>query len=604
MSNIATQLDHTFQLIQSGNNQQALINAKQLVSLNPNNPDVLHITALAYKANDDFANAKNFFEMSLKVNQAQPQVLNNLANLYKDNNQNQQAENYYLKAIKLQSNYFDAFKNAAINYLELKQYDNALDYLVNSNKLKPNDYSVITLFGDCYRAQNKFTNAIAYYQQAISLNPSAVNALHNLGLCFHLNGEHQAALQYYEQAYNLGSDNTKVLLSYASLLNDSGQYEQAISLLKQGLKIKPNEIMLHFRLNEFLWELNRKDQFCTSYLEVLGPTSDDEQLRRAHIEQLISAGLIEQAEFQLANGLKKYPNSASLTALYGSVMADKLEYDAAIDAFNYSLSQVFDKNAAQQLVKALIIQKDYAKAQVILDALINVEPDCQLTWGLQSIIWRFTDKEKYQWLNNYQSFVYAEKLGVPAAYSNREEFLQALRTVLEKQHKTVSAPLQQTLKNGTQTAARLLHLPIKEIQELRTEVLKIASNYIATFPDDKHHPLLRRKSDNIDISGSWSVKLRPNGFHVNHVHPAGWISSSCYITIPESMNQGDEKNGAIKFGETPLALGDREVVEKLIHPEAGMVVLFPSYMWHGTFPFNGSDDEYRMTAPFDVMPVI
>lgn len=603
MSNIAQQLSSTFKLIQTGQSEQALINAKQLVKLNPNNPDVLHIAALAFKANNDFKSSKLFFEKSLKLNKAQPQVLNNLGNLFKDNKQYQQAKECYRKALRLQPNYFDAAKNAAINYLEHEQHESAHSLLVKCDKLKPNDYSIITLIGDCYRAQNKITEAIQYYQQAISLNGLAVNAVHNLGLCYHLNGDCKSALQYYKQAYDLKTDNTQVLLSYACLLNELGEYDQATSLLKQGIKIEPSNTMLHVRLNEFLWELNKEDEFCSSYQQVYAFLQNDEQLRKNHIQQLISAGLIERAEQQLTSGLKKYPESASLTALYGSVMADKLKYDAAIEAFNFSLTQTFDKNVAQQLVKVLIIRKEYKKSQVLINALINAEPDCQLTWGLQSIIWRFTNKEKYQWLNNYQSFVYAEKLGVPSGYENREGFLQALRVVLEQQHKTVSAPLQQTLKHGTQTAARLLHLPIKEIQELRTEVIKIAKNFIATLPDDDNHPLLRRKSDNIDISGSWSVKLESNGFHVNHVHPAGWISSSCYITIPKSMEQGDERKGAIKFGETPLALGDLEVVERMIHPEEGMVVLFPSYMWHGTFPFNGSDDEYRMTAPFDVKPL-
>ena len=41
---------------------------------------------------------------------------------------------------------------------------------------------------------------------------------------------------------------------------------------------------------------------------------------------------------------------------------------------------------------------------------------------------------------------------------------------------------------------------------------------------------------------------------------------------------------------------------KKVIPEAGKLVLFPSYMWHGTQEFIGENTHYRITAPFDVVP--
>ncbi|MFX8381746.1 putative 2OG-Fe(II) oxygenase [Acinetobacter baumannii] len=40
--------------------------------------------------------------------------------------------------------------------------------------------------------------------------------------------------------------------------------------------------------------------------------------------------------------------------------------------------------------------------------------------------------------------------------------------------------------------------------------------------------------------------------------------------------------------------------EHYVKPERGMLVLFPSYMWHGTVPFEG--DDRRMTIALDVVP--
>jgi hypothetical protein len=40
--------------------------------------------------------------------------------------------------------------------------------------------------------------------------------------------------------------------------------------------------------------------------------------------------------------------------------------------------------------------------------------------------------------------------------------------------------------------------------------------------------------------------------------------------------------------------------EHFVKPKPGRLVLFPSYMWHGTVPF--TTDEARMTIAFDAVP--
>ena len=113
-----------------------------------------------------------------------------------------------------------------------------------------------------------------------------------------------------------------------------------------------------------------------------------------------------------------------------------------------------------------------------------------------------------------------------------------------------------------------------------------------------NHPWSGRKADKFKLSGCWSVKLKPNGYHVNHLHPEGWISSAFYVSLPEVTKTGDSQEGWIKFGE-PRWPVPHCTVEKVVQPKEGRLVLFPSYMWHGTIPFSQGE---RLTAPFDVVP--
>ncbi|MDA9722210.1 2OG-Fe(II) oxygenase family protein [Luminiphilus sp.] len=124
------------------------------------------------------------------------------------------------------------------------------------------------------------------------------------------------------------------------------------------------------------------------------------------------------------------------------------------------------------------------------------------------------------------------------------------------------------------------------------------------FPQVPEHPFWSRASpnagpDDIKFSGAWSVRLRSEGFHTNHVHPTGWLSGVLYVSVPYTKNE--ELGGNIQFGAPLDELGTNLKPKRFIEPKVGTLVLFPSYMWHGTIPFHA--DETRMTIAFDILPI-
>jgi hypothetical protein len=70
--------------------------------------------------------------------------------------------------------------------------------------------------------------------------------------------------------------------------------------------------------------------------------------------------------------------------------------------------------------------------------------------------------------------------------------------------------------------------------------------------------------------------------------------------VPEEVNDPALKSGWIKFGETRFPTPGA-TAEHFVQPRAGRLVLFPSYMWHGTNPIHGS--AARTTIAFDALPL-
>ncbi len=110
---------------------------------------------------------------------------------------------------------------------------------------------------------------------------------------------------------------------------------------------------------------------------------------------------------------------------------------------------------------------------------------------------------------------------------------------------------------------------------------------------------MQRNTGAARIAEGWSVQLRRDGFHVNHVHPKGWISSAYYVSVPDEVKDTQLRSGWLKFGEprypVPTATPDF-----MVQPEAGTLVLFPSYFWHGTTAIQGETP--RTTIAFDALP--
>ncbi|MGZ8348058.1 MAG: putative 2OG-Fe(II) oxygenase, partial [Allosphingosinicella sp.] len=212
-------------------------------------------------------------------------------------------------------------------------------------------------------------------------------------------------------------------------------------------------------------------------------------------------------------------------------------------------------------------------------------------WPYLSIAWRLLGDSRWEWLEGDPSFIGVYDL------SGALPDLDALAERLRALHLTTHPPLDQTLRGGTQTEGDLLARIEPEIRRLRQAIVEAVDSHVAQLPPFRPgHPLLVQQRSPIRFSGSWSVRLCGGGRHVEHFHPAGWISSALYIALPGEAERGPGDAGWLTLGEVTELNLDLAPIRK-IEPRPGQLVLFPSTMWHGTRPFVAGE---RLTVAFDV----
>jgi hypothetical protein len=230
------------------------------------------------------------------------------------------------------------------------------------------------------------------------------------------------------------------------------------------------------------------------------------------------------------------------------------------------------------------------EAAAFAESWIGRDPD-NLTTPYLSAAWRLTGNPRWQWLEGDERLIGVYDI------ADRIPSLDALAARLRSLHLGIHQPLEQSLRGGTQTDGPLFSRIDPEIVALRKAIVETAEAHVAQLPPpEPGHPTLQERRGPIRFAGSWSVRLTGEGFHVNHVHPAGWISSAFYVALPEAAMGGDDHAGWLSIGEvTELGLDLPPI--RLIEPKPGRLVLFPSSLWHGTRPFTEGE---RLTVAFDV----
>jgi hypothetical protein len=203
-------------------------------------------------------------------------------------------------------------------------------------------------------------------------------------------------------------------------------------------------------------------------------------------------------------------------------------------------------------------------------------------------------------LNEYESMVQVFDLPPPEGYSSMEAFNRDLNAYLDPMHRDSRAPLEQTLRAGTQNHDNLIGRGHAPVERLRVRIDEALRTYVSRMKDRADHPLFRRRARDVRYQGSWSARLRDCGYHTNHVHPFGWISSCYYVSLPDETDDETQQQGWIKFGEPSFDAGLGNAVRRTVKPVVGRLVLFPSYMWHGTIPFHSR--QHRTTIAFDAVP--
>jgi len=265
-------------------------------------------------------------------------------------------------------------------------------------------------------------------------------------------------------------------------------------------------------------------------------------------------------------------------------------------------AQVLAPKSPGVLNQLTIVLLAAGKAEEALAAArkgLAISPDDQSLWGWAATAARAAGDPLYAALSNYEGNVAPYDIETPEGWPTLEAFLADLAVTLRRMHVYQQHPHNQSVRGGSQTMQMLVGSREPTLVALFKAVDAPIRAHIAKLGQGDDI-LRKRNTGDYRMAGAWSVLLRPGGFHTDHFHSQGWLSSAFYVETPTEALDRETREGWLRFGKPPIEVKPPMEADHYIRPQPGRLALFPSYMWHGTVPF--TTDESRMTVAFDIVP--
>lgn len=477
--------------------------------------------------------------------------------------------------------------------------DEALAVLAGPAAAPDADIYLVTALGEALQAMGRLELAISAFERAAALRPDSAGAEQNLAMALcggHWFAESEAATV---RALSKGAASPDVWLTRARALQGLGQLDEAEQAFRQALA-RGAGAQAHAELAQLIWtRTEAADQALATLDAAINERPGDSALLRAKANVLVSLGDRAAAYAIYAGTLARAGADQSLHADAASV-AGWFDTAAALSHARQAVALFPQRPEAHlALCQAQLAAGQPEPALTIAENLKRLWPRDQFITALIALAWRLMDDPRYGQWHDYERLVRVQPLATPPGWSSLEAYLSDLRASLRSLHTLRGHPIGQSLRGGVQTPQCLTRLPDPVIKAFFAAIDPPLRAYLEAVSQDGQalgRPWAPARGYRLERA--WSVLLRPNGFHVDHLHPMGWISSACHIEAPSAVET--EPQGWLKFGEPGIPTKPRLAAEHRIKPRPGHLVLFPSYMWHGTVPFSGT--EGRLSAAMDIVP--
>jgi tetratricopeptide (TPR) repeat protein len=254
---------------QSGRLQAAEQIYRQILALEPNHADALHLLGvIAHQAGEHELAVEHMRRaIALKANVAV--FHNNLGNALRAQGKPDEAAACYRRALELKPDFAEVHNNLGVAWKEQGKPDEAAASYRRALKLNPDDAEAHNNLGNVLKEQKKPDEAVACYRWALELKPDYAEAHYNLGAALQGQGKLDEAAACYRCALELKPDYAPAHNNLGNTLKEQGKLDEAVACYRRTLELKPGYAEAHSNLGSALKEQGKLDEAAACYRRAL-----------------------------------------------------------------------------------------------------------------------------------------------------------------------------------------------------------------------------------------------------------------------------------------------------------------------------------------------
>ncbi len=288
---------------EAGQLQQAESFYRQVLQINPNQPDALHLLGVLAAQVGQPAIAIELIGKALAINPSMAAAHSNLGNALRDSGQLDRAIAAYRESLRLAPQNADAHNN----------------------------------LGTVLRDQGNLDAAVASFRAAVALNPNHASAHNNLAVTLRDLGALPEAIASFEQAARLIPNSPQIQLNLALAYQAAERLEDAVVAVNRCIQLTPNDASAHAVLGQNLINLARHADAVAPLQEAVRLKPDFAEAYRLLGEALGNQQKLDDAIDAYRRAIQINPNNAVVHRLLGDAYFNLTRLEEAIASFDRAI---------------------------------------------------------------------------------------------------------------------------------------------------------------------------------------------------------------------------------------------------------------------------
>ena len=215
---------------------------ERILAAQPGHPEALHLCALAFYREADFAAAIERLGKAIEAAPRNPIYHANLGNILKDAGRRDDAVAAYRRALELDPRQVAARNNLGVMLLERGDLDAASEQFRAVIDQRPDHFRAHFNLGNVLYRRDDIDGALAAWRRSLALQPQFADALARVGLALLARGAIVEALPPLRRRAELEPASPLALADLALALHRHGDFAQAAACYERAVSLAPEAI--------------------------------------------------------------------------------------------------------------------------------------------------------------------------------------------------------------------------------------------------------------------------------------------------------------------------------------------------------------------------